>query len=125
MIRGYVEQPSPRPGGLLSLRVSTDAPRFRVEFHRYGSASSDRVSTSWLVGHDAPPHLPFQDWGLPGEDLCGRPLAPWPRYRLEVPSGWRSGVYVFAWNSGPSGAPVSAKRRTKTPMAEPSCPGPK
>jgi hypothetical protein len=94
MILGYVEQPSPRPGESLSLCVSTDAPCFRVEFYRYGAGPKVGLRTGWLSGQDVPPHLPFQDWGRSGEDLCGRALAPWPRYRVSVPADWRSGVYV-------------------------------
>jgi hypothetical protein len=94
MIRGYVEQPSPRAGGSLTLRVATDAPRFRVEFYRCGDRLVRCGGSAWLPGQDAPAHLPFQDWGRPGVDLCGRPLAPWPGYPFEVPVDWRSGVYV-------------------------------
>jgi hypothetical protein len=94
VIRGYVEQPSPRAGGRVTLRVSTDAPRFRVEFYRCGDALTRLGGSRWLPGEDAPPHLPFQDWGKPGVDLHGRPLAPWPAYPFEVPACWRSGVYV-------------------------------
>jgi hypothetical protein len=110
VIRGYVEQPSPRPGELLSLRVSTDAPRFRVEFYRYGSDAQFRTYTDWLVGRDVPPHMPFHDWGRPGEDLCGRALEPWPRYRLAVPADWPSGVYVAAFIEG--GGTDDGRRRT-------------
>lgn len=93
MIRGYVEQPSPRPGGSLTLRVATDAPCFRVQYYRYGARPQLCLSTGWMPGQDVPTHLPFQDWGRPGEDLCGHALAPWPRYRVSVPPDWRSGVY--------------------------------
>jgi hypothetical protein len=105
VIRGYVEQPSPRTGAVLTLRVSTDAPRFRVEFHRYGPAMAHVTSTGWLPGADAPAHLPFQDWGRPGVDLHGRPLAPWPAYRVDVPAGWRPGVYVAVLVADGAGEP--------------------
>ena len=94
MIRGYVEQPSPRAGGPFTLHVSTDAPRFRVEFQRWGAGPVRCGGSGWLPGEDAPAHLPFQDWGEPGVDLRGQPLAPWPGYPFEVPEHWRSGVYV-------------------------------
>ncbi|HEX2300896.1 MAG TPA: N,N-dimethylformamidase beta subunit family domain-containing protein, partial [Pseudonocardiaceae bacterium] len=94
MIFGYAEQPSPRAGEALTLRVSTDAPRFRVEFYRFGAELVRHGGTGWLRGEHAPLHLPFQDWGRPGVDLHGRPLAPWPAHRFEVPAGWRSGVYL-------------------------------
>lgn len=94
MIRGYVEQPSPRPGESFTLRVATDAPRFRVEFYRCGTGLEHHGGTDWLAGQDAPAHLPGQDWGSPGVDLHGGVLAPWPAYRFVVPRTWRSGVYV-------------------------------
>jgi hypothetical protein len=94
VIRGYVEQPSPRPGESFTLRVATDAPRFRVEFYRYGAGMELRGSTHWFAGQQAPLHLPYQDWGQAGVDLHGGALDPWPAYRFEVPFDWRSGVYV-------------------------------
>ena len=94
VIRGYVEQPSPRPGESLTLRVATDAPQFRVEYYRYGAGLELRGRTGWLPGRDAPMHLPYQDWGQPGVDLRGHELAPWPALRFEVPTDWRSGVYI-------------------------------
>jgi hypothetical protein len=94
MIRGYVEQPSPRPGGSLTLRVATDAPRFRVEFYRCGPQLVRCGGSPWLDGVQCPPHQPFQDWGEPGLDQDGRPLAPWPAYRFPVAADWCSGVHV-------------------------------
>lgn len=94
VIRGYVEQPSPRPGEDLVLRVSTDAPQFRVEFYRCGVRMEQVGRTGWLPGEHAPLHLPNQDWGLPGTGFHGEDLAPWPAYPVQVPAGWRSGVHV-------------------------------
>jgi hypothetical protein len=94
VIRGYVEQPSPRPGGQVSLRVATDAPQFRVEFYRCGAELVRKTGSSWLPGVDAPAHLPFQDWGEPGVGLRGEPLPPWPAYTCPGPAEWSSGVYV-------------------------------
>jgi hypothetical protein len=94
MIRGYVEQPSPRAGGSLTLRITTDAPLFRVEFHRYGTEMTEVRRSAWLPGRFAPSHLPFQDWGRPGTDLHGTPLAGWVGHRFEIPPGWRPGVYL-------------------------------
>ena len=94
MIRGYVEQPSPVAGGRLTLRVATDAPRFRVELHRCGAALELVHTTGWLPCRDAPAHLPWHDWGRPNTGLHGEALAPWPAYPLDVDRAWRSGVYV-------------------------------
>ncbi|RJL32726.1 N,N-dimethylformamidase beta subunit family domain-containing protein [Bailinhaonella thermotolerans] len=94
MIRGYAEQPSPRAGGRVTLRVATDAPEFRVEFHRCGDGLTRHGGSGWLPGRDAPHHPPYADWGRPGTSLAGEPLAPWPEHSFEVPAGWPPGVYV-------------------------------
>lgn len=94
MIRGYAEQPSPRAGDRLVLRVATGAPQFRVEPYRCGTALVLYDRSPWLPGQDAPLHLPFEDWGTPGVGLRGAPLAPWPAYPLAIPAEWASGVYV-------------------------------
>jgi hypothetical protein len=68
---------------------------------------------SWLPWSDAPPHLPFHDWGEPGVDLRGRSLAAWPAYPFDVPADWRSGVYVAVLVEGdPSGHDRSDPDRT-------------
>jgi hypothetical protein len=102
MIRGYVEQPSPR-AGRLTLRVSTDAPAFRVEFHRCGARMVHCGGSPWLPGRDVPAQLPFQDWGTAGEGLHGEPLEPWPAYGFDLPADWSSGVYVAVLVEGDGG----------------------
>jgi hypothetical protein len=113
VIRGYVEQPSPRPGGWFTLRVATDAPQFRVEFYRYGAALSPCGAVGPLPGQDAPLHLPFQDWGQPGVDLDGHDLPAWAGYRFAVPPHWRSGVYVavLVEGDGPGPRPPTVDAR--------------
>jgi hypothetical protein len=91
VIRGYVEQPSPRAGEPLRLRVATDAPDFRVDFYRWGAELEAAGSSAWLPGEDAPLHLPYQDWGRPNQGLTGEELEPWPVHELPVPPGWSSG----------------------------------
>ncbi len=95
MIRGYPAAPSIQPGGTLTLHVSTDAPRFRMEFHRCGRRLEFQASSGWLPGRHVPDHLPFQDWGEDGIGLRGEHLPRWPAYRFPVPD-WRPGVYVAA-----------------------------
>jgi hypothetical protein len=114
MIRGYAEQPSPRAGESLTLRVATDAPRFRAEIFRYGTGMVRVLRSPWLPGLDAPPHLAFQDWGSPGFDLHGEPLTPWPAYRFEIPARWRSGIYlaVLVEGDGRGGERSDPNRRT-------------
>lgn len=94
MIRGFPEQPSPQAGGSLILHVATDAPRFRVEFHRCGAELTPYGRSGWLRGQDAPAHLPYEDWGRPGRDLRGAASAEWPPYSFPIPSGWPTGAYV-------------------------------
>lgn len=114
MIRGYVEQPSPSPGGRLTLRIVTDAPQFRVEFRRFGADLIEHQRSPWLAGRDAPLHLPFEDWGRPGLGLHGEPLAPWPAYPFTVPRPWKSGVYLALLIEGDgTGREVSPPDRSK------------
>ncbi len=113
MIRGYAEQPSPHAGGQVVLRVATDARRFRVEIYRCGADMVLHHSSPWLPGHDAPLHLPFEDWGKPGRGLRGEPLAPWPAYEFPLPVEWASGVYVAVLVEGDeAGRDVTQPDRT-------------
>jgi hypothetical protein len=100
VIRGYVEHPSPRPGDRWTLRVSTDAPLWRVQFYRCGAELVACGGAGWFPSVDAPPHLPGQDWGRPGTGLAGEHLEPWPAYPLRVPEDWASGVYLLVLVEG-------------------------
>ena len=94
MIRGYAEQPSPRAGEHVVLRVATDAPQFRVEIYRAGTELVLHHRSPWLPGEDAPSHLPFEDWGKPGVTFAGSRTPPWPAHRIEIPDASPSGVYI-------------------------------
>jgi hypothetical protein len=94
MISEYVEQPSPRVGRALRLRVSTDAPRFRVDFCRWGSRLTPMASSDWFPGREVPTHLPYQDSGHDGTGLNGKPLAAWPAYEIPVPPSAVPGCYL-------------------------------
>ena len=117
MIRGYPAQPSPRAGGLLTLHVATDAPAFRVEFHRCGVGLSLLGTSQWLPGQDAPLHLPHQDWGEPGVDLHGGQLAAWPAYAFSVPDDWPAGVYVAVLVEGDGAGRAVTRPDVTTPDA--------
>jgi hypothetical protein len=108
VIRGYPQQPSVRPGGTLTLRVSTDAPRFRVDFYRCGDGLRFQQRSGWLPGVDAPDHLPYQDWGVDGTGLHGEPLAGWAGYDFPVPPAWPPGVYLAVLDAGDAARPVSS-----------------
>ena len=113
MIRAFARQPSPFPGGTLTLHVSTDAARFRVEFYRCGPCLVPLGSSPWLAGEPAPAHPPYEDWGQPGTGLDGAPLAPWPAHAFRIPAEWPSGVYVAVLVEGDAtGQPSSVPDRT-------------
>ena len=83
MIRAYPRFPSLYPGETLVLHVSTDSPRFRVEFYRQGAdlvRMADILSQP-LPGSNLPEGPTELDWG-------------WTGYQWEIPLGWSSGVYV-------------------------------
>lgn len=94
MIDGYPQEASLASGDVLTLRVSTDAPLFSVQLYRCGARLTPMARTGWWDGHHAPPHLPYQDWGRPGEGPRGEGLEPWPAYEYRVPADWPSGVYL-------------------------------
>ncbi len=83
MIQGYPRNPTVCPGGRLTLHVSTDKPRFRVEFYRQGQhlTRMDGIPPGPLQGFDYPPGPTDRDWA-------------WPAYDFDVPAHWPSGVYI-------------------------------
>jgi hypothetical protein len=74
------------------LHVSTDAPRFRVVFYRWGDDLIRMHETGWLAGEHAPPRSAAEDWQ-------------WPRYEFPVPRDWPSAVYI-AHLEEPGGIPI-------------------
>jgi hypothetical protein len=81
MIQGYPACAGVAPGESLVLHVSTDAPRFRVVFYRWGDGLIRMHETRWLAGEHAPPRSAAEDWQ-------------WPRYEFPVPHDWPSAVYI-------------------------------
>ncbi|GII21685.1 N,N-dimethylformamidase beta subunit family domain-containing protein [Planosporangium mesophilum] len=94
MIYGYPDHPTVVAGDRLTLRVSTDAPRFRVDFHRWGDRVRLQGRSPWWPGRHVPPHPPYQDWGRSGIGLHGEELAGWPAYPFTVARDWPPGVYL-------------------------------
>lgn len=92
MIAGYPARASVAPGETLVLRVSTDAPRFRVAFHRWGDGFVRMHETPWLAGSCAAPRGAADDWQ-------------WPAYEFRVPHDWPSAVYI-AHLQEPGGPPL-------------------
>ena len=81
MIRAYPGQASVWPGGTLTLHVSTDSPRFRVAFQRWGDGPELLRRSDWLPGVQAEARAADQDWA-------------WPAYTFAIPAGWPSGVVI-------------------------------
>jgi hypothetical protein len=110
MIAAFPDDPSVFAGDALTLRVSTDAARFRVDFFRCGASVEHAGHVDGLPGHRAPAQLPHQDWTQQSTGLRGERLDPWAWYRFLVPHRWRAGVYVVALSEGdrPGAVPASA-----------------
>lgn len=81
MIRAYPRTPSVRAGDSLTLHVSTDLPRFRIELYRQGATLEHVIDLGPFEAIDVPAGPPDQDWG-------------WPGHTFEVPAEWRSGAYI-------------------------------
>ncbi|GAA2264761.1 hypothetical protein GCM10010145_43920 [Streptomyces ruber] len=91
MIEGYLGRESVTAGRVLTLHVSTDAPAFRVRFHRLGRELTFMARTPPFPGvpGSAPPHpdgvaahaSPAVDWN-------------WPAYEVRIPRDWPPGVYL-------------------------------
>jgi hypothetical protein len=81
VIQGYPAWAGVAPGKHLVLHISTDAPRFRVVFYRWGERLLRVHETSWLVGKHAAPRGAAEDWE-------------WPSYDFPIPHDWPSAVYI-------------------------------
>jgi hypothetical protein len=107
VIDAFPDRPSVCPGEPLTLHVRTDAPRFRVDFYRWGAEPASMGGTDWWDGRWAPAHLPFQDWSRPNRGPRGEELPGWPGYRFDVPPDWPSGVYLAVFvEEGTATAPL-------------------
>lgn len=122
MIDGYPEEPSVLPGDPLVLRVSTDAPRFRILLYRFGARTEPVAETGWFPGRARPWHPPYQDWGRSRRGRSGEWLPGWSGYRVQVPATCRSGVYLAVFVEGdergrardvPPAAPAPDARRAQ------------
>jgi hypothetical protein len=102
VILGYPDDPTVRAGGRLVLRVSTDAPAFRVVLRRWGAAVETVAELGPYPGTAAPRGRPYEDWD-------------WPGHAVEVPTTWRPGVYVAVLveeHGGRAAAPGEPDART-------------
>jgi hypothetical protein len=73
MIEGYPETVTVGPGDTVTLCVSTDHPRFRVDFYRQGVNLFLIGSNEWQDGSAFARGTPDQDWG-------------WGRYEFTIPT---------------------------------------
>ena len=81
MIEGYPETVTVGPGDTLTLCVSTDHPRFRVDFSRQGAGLGFMGSNEWQDGAKFARGAASQDWG-------------WGQHEFTIPADWPSGVYI-------------------------------
>jgi hypothetical protein len=81
VIRGYPARTSVARRARFVLHVATDAPRFRVRFHRVGERVVAVDESPWLRGENAHARTADADWQ-------------WPAYAFSAGAHWRSGVYV-------------------------------
>lgn len=94
VIQGYPDQSSVLPGQSVTLRVSTDAPWFRIELYRQGSGLVHVSSSAWLRGVFSEDHRCEDDWSRDGLTPDGRPAAAWAGFELAIAPDAASGVYV-------------------------------
>jgi hypothetical protein len=92
MIQAYPACASVLPGQRLVLHVSTDEPRFRVHFHRWGEQLAPVMRSPWLRGERAPPRSADEDWR-------------WPAHAFDVPERWPSAVYIASLETDTAFAP--------------------
>ena len=81
MIQGYPSYASVAPGETLHLHIATDAPRFRIAFHRWAGDFVCAHETDWLDGKHAEARGAADDWH-------------WPQYTFDIPRDWPSDVYI-------------------------------
>ncbi len=99
MIRGYPDQTTVFPGAHVTLRVSTDAPQFRVELYRQGASLDLQLTSDWLLGQMTPDHTSDQDWSVDGM-VGGRFVPAWAAYPIDLPASLPPGVYIAMFVEG-------------------------
>ncbi|MGW0537656.1 N,N-dimethylformamidase beta subunit family domain-containing protein [Streptomyces sp. NPDC003032] len=96
-VNGYPARPSVRAGDVVRLHVATEAPRFHVDFYRWGATPQHTGHVEW-PGRVAAPGRFDADWQ-------------WPAYEFRIPRDWKSGVYIAVLSAEPtSDAPAMDSR---------------
>ena len=116
MIQGFPDQSSAFPGDSIPLRVSTDAPWFRIDAYRQGTSLKLVSSSPWLAGDFAPDHRSEDDWGRDGVGPDGNFAKGWMAYPYDLPSAWVTGVYILMFVEG------DEAKNPKLPMPDPMTP---
>lgn len=99
-INGYAARPSVRASEVVRLHVATSAPRFHVDFYRWGAVPQHAGHVEW-PGRTADPGVFDRDWE-------------WPAYEFLVPPDWKSGVYIAVLSTEPTtGTPPMDSREAR------------
>ncbi|MEU3397577.1 N,N-dimethylformamidase beta subunit family domain-containing protein [Streptomyces filamentosus] len=109
-VNGYAARPSVRAGEVVRLHISVTAPRFHVDFYRWGAEPQHAGHVEW-PGRAASPGNFDEDWQ-------------WPAYEFLVPPEWRSGVYVAVLSTerGSGIPPLDAREARILLVVTPSAP---
>jgi hypothetical protein len=83
MIQGFPENASTYPGQTITLYVSTDAPRFRIDFYRQGVTLQLQFSTEPMAGIYVADHGSDDDWTVD-----------WPPYGIRLSDEAAPGAYI-------------------------------
>ena len=83
MIQGFPKTASAYPGETIALYVSTDAPKFRIDFYRQGVTLRFQFSSEILPGIFVADHGNDEDW-----------TADWPLYGIQLGEDAAPGAYI-------------------------------
>jgi len=83
MIQGFPENASVYPGQLITFYVSTDAPKFRIDFYRQGVTLRFQFSSEILPGISVADHRNDEDWTVD-----------WPPYGTQLSEDAAPGAYI-------------------------------
>lgn len=79
----FPENASTYPGQTINLYVSTDAPKFRVDFYRQGVTLQFQFSSESLLGNYVADHSNDEDWTVD-----------WPPYGIQLSEDAAPGAYI-------------------------------
>ncbi len=100
-VEGYAGRLSYRPGDVVELHVSTEAPRYNLEVSRLGAKAEVVLARENLPGKSHP--IPEKA----SSEGCGWPVSE----RFTVPAGWRPGYYSVRLRAADSGGTYFGRGR--------------